>query len=230
MTCDETRLNLGAYLFGAIDPAESAEVEAHLRDCPSCRAELADLAELPPLLDRLTPADVDRLEHGFASEDPAAHTVTELRPSPELLDRLLAAAARRHRWRRLLLSVAVAAAVLAAVLGGGTMIMTLTRPAPPDQVVVLTGADPGSAVHGEARLTARSWGTSITVDIAGLPAGTECSLVAIAADGRRQSLGAWEVDYSGAADVTAATSFSLSELESLLINDRDHDPLLRLRR
>ncbi|GAB3742737.1 zf-HC2 domain-containing protein [Microlunatus parietis] len=230
MNCDQARLSLGAYLFGAIDRAEGVEVEEHVRDCPACRAELADLAELPPLLDRLTPADVERLEHGFAGEDPGAQTVTELRPSPDLLDRLLAAASRRHRWRRLLVSVAVAAAVLTAALGGGSMILSLIRPAPPDQVVVLTGADPGTQVHGQARLTARPWGTSITVDIAGLPAGTECSLVAVAADGRRQSLGAWEADYSGTADVTVATSYSLSEIASLVINDRDHEPLLRLRR
>lgn len=230
MTCDQTRLSLGAYLFGAIDPAESAEVEEHVRACPACRAELADLAELPPLLDRLTPADVDGLEYGFADAGAVTQTVTDLRPPPELLDRLLATASRRHRWRRLLLSVAVAAAILATVIGGGSMIMTLTRPAAPDQVVTLSGADPGSRVHGEARLTSRPWGTSITVDVAGLPAGTECSLIAITVDGRRQTVGAWRADYSGAADVTAATSYSLSEVQSLLINELDHEPLLRLRR
>ncbi|MFC7620318.1 anti-sigma factor family protein [Microlunatus sp. GCM10028923] len=230
MNCDQARLSLAAHLFGAIDPAEGAEVEQHVRDCPSCRAELDDLAELPPLLDRLTPADIARLEHGFADEDAPAPTVTDLRPAPELLDRLLASAVRRHRWRRVMLSVAVAAVLLVTVLGGGSMILTLTRPAPPDQVVVLTGADPGSQVYGEARLTARPWGTSITVAVAGLPAGTECGLVAITVDGRRQALGAWRADYSGTADVTVATSYSLSELESLLINELDREPLLRLRR
>lgn len=35
--------SLGAYVLGALDPTETARVEAHLRHCRSCRAEVAEL-------------------------------------------------------------------------------------------------------------------------------------------------------------------------------------------
>jgi anti-sigma factor RsiW len=37
----EDRVRLGAYHDGELSPAERSGVEAHLRDCPSCAAELA---------------------------------------------------------------------------------------------------------------------------------------------------------------------------------------------
>jgi anti-sigma-K factor RskA len=48
--------NLAAYALGALDPEETAALEAHLQTCESCRAELADyqsvstglMAALPP--------------------------------------------------------------------------------------------------------------------------------------------------------------------------------------
>src|SRR5512140_2216451 len=48
--------NLAAYALGALDPEETAALEAHLQTCESCRAELEDyqgvstglLAALPP--------------------------------------------------------------------------------------------------------------------------------------------------------------------------------------
>jgi anti-sigma factor RsiW len=37
----ENRVRLDAYHDGELSPAERADAEAHLRDCPSCAAELA---------------------------------------------------------------------------------------------------------------------------------------------------------------------------------------------
>lgn len=39
----EHRVRLDAYHDGELSPAERSDVEAHLRDCPSCAAELAAL-------------------------------------------------------------------------------------------------------------------------------------------------------------------------------------------
>ena len=39
--CDCENLRLDAYQDGELSPAERAAVEAHLRDCPACAAELA---------------------------------------------------------------------------------------------------------------------------------------------------------------------------------------------
>ena len=41
--CRETRLLLGVYVVGAIDPAERMTVDEHLGECPQCRDELASL-------------------------------------------------------------------------------------------------------------------------------------------------------------------------------------------
>jgi len=38
--CLPLRLELGAYLLGAIEPGQRAVVDRHLVTCPACRAEL----------------------------------------------------------------------------------------------------------------------------------------------------------------------------------------------
>jgi anti-sigma factor RsiW len=49
---------LGAYVLGGLPAGEAAAVAAHLSRCARCRAEHAELAEVPPWLDLLTgPAD-----------------------------------------------------------------------------------------------------------------------------------------------------------------------------
>ncbi|WP_169953072.1 anti-sigma factor [Microbispora sp. H11081] len=60
MTCEEVRISLGVYVLGALDAEETTEVEAHLDTCAACRAELADLSGLPPLLARVTAEDIER--------------------------------------------------------------------------------------------------------------------------------------------------------------------------
>lgn len=56
--CAAPRIALGAYVLGALEPADRAAVANHLGGCAECRAELAGLAGLPGLLARLQLADV----------------------------------------------------------------------------------------------------------------------------------------------------------------------------
>ena len=75
MDCAETRLSLGVYVLGAIDPAERALVDAHLATCRDCRDELAGLAGLPALLARVSAAEAfalaaDEPPHGGAGRRP----------------------------------------------------------------------------------------------------------------------------------------------------------------
>src|ERR1700738_1996068 len=49
MTCEFT-FDDGAYVLGALSPAERAAFERHLPGCASCRESVADLAVLPGLL------------------------------------------------------------------------------------------------------------------------------------------------------------------------------------
>ncbi|WP_229710994.1 zf-HC2 domain-containing protein, partial [Sinomonas atrocyanea] len=47
----EQRMDLGAYVLGALSGQERQAVEDHLAQCAQCRAELAGLETLPALLD-----------------------------------------------------------------------------------------------------------------------------------------------------------------------------------
>lgn len=82
MTCRYGHLD-GAYLLGALGPAERSEYEAHLAGCPECAAAVARLAPVPGLLGRV---------------DPAAMVPDA--PAPPPLSRLVAAVTAQRRRRR----------------------------------------------------------------------------------------------------------------------------------
>ncbi len=100
MTCDDTRMSLGAYVLGALEPEECVLVEAHLAECDGCRAEFEELTGVAGFL-------------GKVSEEDVAHVAS---PPHAVLERLLGARARRRRMTRVLLSLA--ASVLVVGLGG----------------------------------------------------------------------------------------------------------------
>src|SRR4051812_1977055 len=87
LNCIDATISLGAYVVGALDHTERAELEVHLAGCPMCRDELAELAPLPGLLSRLT---VDEVLAGPPTLDSSD-------ADGAMLDRLLAAAARERR-------------------------------------------------------------------------------------------------------------------------------------
>lgn len=69
MRCDRI-VESGAYVLGALPPAERTAFEAHLAGCALCRDEVADLAGIPGLLGRLDAAVAESLL-GDASRAPA---------------------------------------------------------------------------------------------------------------------------------------------------------------
>jgi anti-sigma factor RsiW len=199
MNCSQTRLSLGAYVLGALDPAERCAVQTHLDGCPVCRDELAEFAGLPGLLSHLT---ADEVEAGA----PAA--------SSALLDRLLAAvAAERRRTVRARWLTAVAAAV---VLGVGALAgVTLTGGGGQRPVAVASATDPHTHVAATVWLRPKQWGTEVSLRLRGVAADERCSLVAVASDGHRESAGSWQASYSGNADVTGAVSVAPAQLTRL---------------
>lgn len=250
MTCEEVRISLGAYVLGALDAGEAAEVEAHLETCAPCRAELAELSGLPPLLARVSAEDIER-----AAAPPRA-----------VLDGVFAGAAasplraaaepppRRGRRARVLLSLA--ASIVVAAVGGTVWVSAAQRASegtsasvaaqdshverdqmaqtPPDRagqqsaealgqpfaasespsaasssgaVAKKVESQPSDALVGPApeargsggdvriavRLVAHHGGTQVVARVAGVPAGTVCTLRAVAKDGRVSSIGKWTV-------------------------------------
>jgi predicted anti-sigma-YlaC factor YlaD len=201
MMCHDATLSLGAYVLGALDPDERADLERHLHACPACRDDLAEIAGMPGLLGKLTLEDIK----------------AELPSPPEDLYHRLAGRAdeesvrargvrRRHR-----LVAAAAGVVLLAGVGAGIGAWEATRPDPSSYAAT------AGRVHMTVKLTDQATGTGLDVTVSGLPAGERCRLVAVAHDGTRDIAGAWAATYTGHAWVKGSTSIPSSQLEQLLL-------------
>jgi anti-sigma factor RsiW len=206
MTCREGATDLGAYVLGALEPAEARRVEGHVRGCAACAAELAGFRTLPPLLDRVRPEDLDD---------------ASVAPSPDLFERMSAAAAadrsRGARRRRLLV---VAAAVIGVLVAGGAA----WAPS--------SGEQPRSVVAGEVRMTvtatAQDRGTALDVDVAGVPARTECTLVVVDADGNSHRAGEWSATYAGEASFTGWSDVDRADVADVVLLGTDGTELVRV--
>lgn len=111
MSHEEISELLGAYALDAVEPDEAAEIELHLRDCPRCRAEVAEHRETAAFLAHAgadAPADVwDRI----------AGTIDVPAPVIPMAPRLGERARRGGTWSRVSVLAGVAAALVIAVLG-----------------------------------------------------------------------------------------------------------------
>lgn len=207
MTCKDMTLSLGVYVLGALDPSERSQVDAHLAQCATCRAELAELEGLPSLLGRLTLDDL--------APEPVL-------PSEDLFERVAAraraeaasVAAVRHRHYRRLTAVAAAVVLLVGGIVGG---FAATRHH--DQY-----AGPGH-VQMAVSLAAERTGTSYTVNVSGLPTDEHCKLIAVAKDGTRDVAGRWDATYSGQAKETGSIAIPRDELRQLVLLGTDGEQL-----
>lgn len=208
--CTTQRVALGAYVLGALDPSERAELEGHLAECPRCREELAEFAGLPGLLGLLTAADL------------AAPGETT---APDLLTRTLNELGRRRRIHRHRL-LAAAAAVLIAVTAGGVVLATTDLARPSE--ITATVTNPATHVTATATLRDQSSGTAITLRLRGVPAGEHCRLVAVSGAGRHQTTASWQANYSGTAEIHTTSTIHPTQLASLLVVAADGTRLATL--
>ena len=111
MTHAEIEELLGAYALDAVEAHEADVIEAHLRDCPRCRAEVADHRETAAMLAHVgapAPAGLwDRIAGSLEEPPPGLELarVVPLRPES------------RRRGQGWLRAVAAVAAAVIAVLG-----------------------------------------------------------------------------------------------------------------
>ena len=186
---------LGAYVLGALEPAEVREVEEHLPGCADCRQELAELGEMKLILGEVPP-------EAFLDGPPADGDLLlqrTLRAGRDLDDPGVPAS-RRPRWGMAAASVAV---IVAAALGGGVLIGRQTV----DQVQTsvsgsrqVTASDPSTGATMETTVEPRVGWSWVDVSITGLEAGAECEMVVTDADGKAHVAGSWVVSKEAARD------------------------------
>jgi Putative zinc-finger len=226
MDCAETRLSLGVYVLGAIDPAERAQVDAHLTGCRDCRDELAGLAGLPALLSRVGAEEAFALAEsdGPPAAGQAAGRAADPGDTPprELIATVIDLTSARRRRRRLrdaTLGVAAALIIAAGVFGG------LRLGSSPPQAAQASAQFPGPASGPWQTATGQSqsmtatvqyrpmgWGTQLAAKVTGIPVGTRCEIWVLGQGGTRTLAASWDVDnnegkvwYPGSAAVSAAT-------------------------
>ncbi|MBB5829394.1 anti-sigma factor family protein [Micromonospora carbonacea] len=217
----------GAYVLGALAPADRAAYERHLAGCASCRDAVAEIAVLPGLLGRLDPAGLEQF-----LEPPA-----EVSRVPALLD---AARRRRRRERsaarRRYALTALAAAVLALFAGFGAATLrppVEITPTPTPQIALasmrpIAGTVP---VHAEVGLTGTPWGTEVTMRCgydrrAGHREAYTFRLVAHGPDGATEQIGSWLAAPGDELSLTATTHFTDGELVRLELLRADGTPVL----
>ena len=194
MTCS-MMMSLGVYVLGAADSAERRQVEAHLPGCQECQTELRRLAPLPGLL--------AGLPESFREATPSLGLQAG-RPS-----RAPTHSRARRRW------ATAAAACLAAGAGGGLWLSGVGGSQA--TALTLTGTNPATHVTATATVTATSWGSSIQLQVDGLPENVECYLVVRSLSGRSEVSGAWDAWQKGPVSIPASASWLPSDIASLQV-------------
>lgn len=207
--------SLGAYVLGALEAADRAQVEAHLPFCPACRDQLAAIAGLPGLLSHLRPEDLavaDATANG--SQD---STLTA--PGADVLRRTLHELAGQQRHKRIRTRIVGTAASVVVLTAGAGIATALSTPNTPHQGAFTTLAATDSSSHAAAvfELHPQPWGTAVTVRLQHIPAGTHCRLITIDHRGQQQTISSWQADYDGGASITAASDLAPTDIATLQI-------------
>jgi hypothetical protein len=221
----------GAYVLGALSPAERAAYERHLATCSFCREAVADIAVLPGLLGRLDPVDFERL---LAPDLPPPRSRRDSMPD------LVSAAQstrreerRRVRWR--VLGSALAAACLALVVGIGTVFWMGRGGAPdptvPGPTVAMTPANDRVPVTARINLTGAAGGTKIhlvcfynRVEPDAKP--YRIRLIAYGPDDESEQLGSWTASPGKEIEMSGLTHFTNGDLSRLALVRTDDRTLL----
>ena len=212
MTHDELRESLSAFALGALDPAEHAEVAAHVAGCAECSAELAALGRVveangldaPP---GTPPAALRaRVLSRVAAESAARPPSVALgKPQSDVVS-----FTSRRRWGSGLALAASLALAAAATMYAWTLrseVQSLRSSmdvlkAPDVLRVDLKGQDPASRATGRA-FWSRTAGVMFTADgLPALPAGRVYQLWTIRG-ATPTSEGIFTLDPSGAASMTS---------------------------
>ena len=127
---------------------------------------------------------------------------------------------------------AVAAAACLAAAAGGGLWLSSGDAGPQPTVLTRSGSNLATHVAATATLTATSWGTSIELQVSGLPENVDCHLVVHSRSGRDEESGVWDAWAKGPVRIPASASWLPSDIASLqvatsagsLVTISVHDP------
>lgn len=214
MRCENAHED-GAYVLGALTPAERANYERHLAGCTGCRDAVADLAVLPGLLARLDQSTAERITREADAVE-ASRLPRLLRAAEDSRQRIRA----RRRWQAW--GAGLAAASVTLVVGLGITALQDEPVAPPAVVMEAMERPPWSTapVAAEIGLTEVAGGTRIRLhctygwssDHHGV---YPFKLVAYGIGGYPEQVGSWEAGPGADLVMESMTRLSISELDRL---------------
>ncbi len=214
----------GAYVLGALSPAQREAYAEHLATCPRCQAAVEELAGLPGLLSRVALDDVESLASPTAPVPPAG-----------LLDDLLGAARAELLQRRQRRRVATALVGLAAAVALAATLL-LVRPGAPSgssPVALRPVAATTVPLTATVRLQPVAWGTRLELVCSydsGAGASTPYALVVSDRTGREEQVATWTALPGRDATMAGSTSVPAEQIASVEVRTVDGRPVLRLDR
>jgi len=228
MSCELSHYD-GAYVLGALSPAERSEFQAHLAGCDECSRAVQELAGLPGLLGRV-PADV--------LESPGEE------PLPATLLPALLRETRRTRRRRTRMFIAAAAAAAVVIAGGSVAVglalgdeggstATTVPSVPTGRTMELVGPDVMSA---SLALTSVPWGTRLDLscsypppkEASSGPSPWTYTMFVTTDDGQVEQVATWRALPGETMQLAAATAANREDIRSVEIRLMTGEPLLRL--
>ncbi|WP_432487672.1 anti-sigma factor [Kineococcus sp. SYSU DK018] len=216
---DPFSLDAGAYVLGALPPAEREAFEEHLAGCAGCRGAVEDLAGLPGLLSRVPAEAVAAPDEGAAAP---------LRAPGTLLPQLLRTVRARRRRRRLLLA---GGAVAACLLTGAGAVALLPDPGAAGPARSLEPLLP-VPLTATAQLTEAAWGTQVDLVCAYASDGAEeastYALVVTDTDGNDQRIGTWTAHPGRDARLSGATALTPEQIAAVEVRTLQGTAVLRL--
>jgi anti-sigma factor RsiW len=197
--CGDARTSLGVYVLDALDPEERAVVDAHLATCAGCRAELADIEDLPALLATVSAEDAVALGAAESGGPTAAIRRMSTHPATEATAPVtdLSTARKQSRRRGAVLSLAAAAAIAVAALGGAQVGSHLAQgldQGPASGPWQTTQGQNSAGMQATVRFRSMGWGTQLAVKVTGIPAHIACEISAFGTDGSATPAGSWITD------------------------------------
>ena len=215
----------GAYVLGALSPAERAAYERHLAGCSFCREAVAEVAVLPGLLGRLDAADFAKLLDPTLSPPPAP--LHHIRP-PEI-----SAVRRRKHTRIRILTTALAAAVVALIAGIGAMFLMDDGREHPVQgpTVAMRPVDGSVPISARVTLAGANGGTKVDLTCSydkNSPSRKSYTvrLMAYGPDDEFEQLGSWIAAPGKEFRMSGVTHFALGTVDRLALVRNDGEELL----